>query len=130
MIKKLLISSILIAILPKHAIAADIPTINKPYKSSESGLLATRGSLNGVVDRVNENFTVVSDNLAAAGNAIQTNHEAIVAAHASNAAASASLDHDINAVKSDLNKVGEAIQANHDALANSSGLMDSSYTND
>ncbi|MCP3697080.1 MAG: hypothetical protein GY920_00720 [Aliivibrio sp.] len=186
MIKKLLISSILIA-LPKYAIAADIPIINKPYKNSDSGLLATRGSLNNVVDRVNENFNAVSDNLTAAGSAIQSNHEAIVAAHASNAATSASLDnvkqlsklatfgtvvnaqntvatnnaiqavsdnltatgraiqsnheaivaaqasnaatsasleHDINAVKDDLNKVGEAIQAKHDALANSS------YTND
>ncbi|MDD9180016.1 MULTISPECIES: YadA-like family protein [Aliivibrio] len=256
MIKTVLISSILIALLPKYAIAADIPIINKPYNNSDSGLLATRGSLNNVVDRVNENFNVVSDNLAAAGNAIQTNHEAIVAAQASNAATSASLDnvnqlsklatfgtvvnaqntiatnnavqavsgnlaaagnaiqtnheaivaaqasnaatsasldnvnqlsklatfgtvvnaqntiatnnavqavsgnlttagraiqtnheaivaaqasnaatsasleHDINAVKDDLNKVGEAIQANHDALANSSGSMDSSYTND
>ncbi|MDD9187403.1 hypothetical protein, partial [Aliivibrio sp. S4MY3] len=140
MIKKLLISSILIAILPKYAIAADIPTINKPYKSSDSGLLATRGALNNVVDRVNENFNVVSDNLTAADSAIQSNREAIVAAQASNAATSASLDNvkqlsklatfgtvvnaqntvatnnAVQAVSDNLTAAGSAIQSNHEAI--------------
>ncbi|MDD9156387.1 YadA C-terminal domain-containing protein [Aliivibrio sp. S4TY2] len=140
MIKKLLISSILIAILPKYAIAADIPTINKPYKSSDSGLLATRGALNNVVDRVNENFNVVSDNLTAADSAIQSNREAIVAAQASNAATSASLDNvkqlsklatfgtvvnaqntiatnnAVQAVSDNLTAADSAIQSNHEAI--------------